>query len=65
MEEISELDAKTMEPDFYGDMDAAGKVLQRIKGLKSKIERYEALYSSWEDLTTLVALAIEEDDISV
>ncbi len=65
MEEISELDAKTMEPDFYSDMDAAGKVLQRIKGLKSKVERYNALYFSWEDLTTLVALAIEENDESV
>ncbi len=54
-----------MEPDFYGDMEAAGKILQRIKGLKAKLERYDALYASWEDLTTLVALAIEEDDASV
>ncbi len=65
MEEISDLDAQTMEPDFYSDMDAAGKILQKIKGLKAKLERYEALYSSWEDLTTLVALAIEEGDASV
>ena len=54
-----------MEPDFYGDMEAAGKILQRIKGLKNKIERYNSLYESWEDLTTLVALAIEEEDSSV
>lgn len=46
-------------------MEAAGKILQRIKGLKTKIERYNALYSKWEDLTTLVSLAIEEDDESV
>ncbi len=65
MEEISELDKKTMEPDFYGDMDAAGKIMQKIKGLKAKLERYEKLYSDWDDLTTLVALAIEENDISV
>lgn len=65
MEEITELDQKSMEPDFYSDMEAAGKVMQRIKGLKSKLERYQKLYSDWEDLTTLVALAIEEDDESV
>ena len=65
MEEISELDAKAMEPDFYGAMDAAGKVLQRIKGLKNKVERYDALYGAWDDLTTLVALAIEEGDATV
>lgn len=65
MEEIAELDQKTMAPDFYSDMEAAGKILQKIKGLKNKIESYEALYSAWDDLTTLVALAIEEEDISV
>lgn len=54
-----------MSPDFYNDMEAAGKTLQRIKGLKNRIEEYEALYASWDDLTTLVALAIEEDDASV
>ncbi len=65
MEEISELDSLTMAPDFYNDMDAAGKILQKIKGLKSKLERYDNLYGKWEDMTTLVALAIEESDISV
>ena len=54
-----------MEPDFYGDMEAAGKIMQQIKGLKDKIERYENLYGTWEDLVTLVALAIEEEDESV
>ena len=54
-----------MEPDFYSDMENAGKIMQRIKGLKNKIERYENLYSTWDHLTTLVALAIEEEDISV
>lgn len=46
-------------------MDAAGKILQRIKGLKGKIEKYNALHEMWEDMTTLVALAIDEDDESV
>lgn len=40
-------------------------MLQKTKGLRDKIERYESLYSDWEDLTTLVMLAIEEDDDSV
>ena len=65
MEEIEGLDKKTMEADFYSDMESAGKVMQRIKGLKNKLERYENLYSEWEDLTVLVALAIEEQDASV
>ncbi len=46
-------------------MEAAGKVLQKTKGLRDKIERYDSLYGDWEDLSTLVMLAIEEDDDSV
>ena len=46
-------------------MESAGKVLQKIKGLRTKIEKYNELYASWEDLYTLVMLAIEESDESV
>ncbi|MDO5311161.1 MAG: peptide chain release factor 2 [Clostridia bacterium] len=63
--EISELEEKTVQADFYDDMDAAGKVMQKLKGLRDKLERYDKLKASWEDLTTLVELAIEEDDESV
>ena len=51
---MEELEKTTMAPDFYDDMDAAGRVT-----------RYEKLKSAWEDLVTLVALAIEEEDESV
>ena len=54
-----------MAADFYDDMEAAGKTLQKTKGLRDKIARYEKLKETWEDLSTLVALAIEEDDESV
>ena len=39
--------------------------MQKIKGLKGKIERYNSLKGLWEDLQTLVELAIEENDESV
>lgn len=39
--------------------------MQKLKGLRDKLERYDKLKASWEDLTTLVELAIEEDDESV
>lgn len=54
-----------MQPDFYSDMESAGKILQKIKGLKDKRDRFNELETTHEDLTTLVALAIEEDDESV
>ena len=54
-----------MAPDFYDDMEAAGKILQQIKGRRDRLERYSKLKTDWEDLSTLVELAIEESDESV
>lgn len=54
-----------MAADFYNDMEAAGKIMQKIKGLRDKLARYADLKSTYEDLSTLVELAIEEQDESV
>ncbi len=54
-----------MAPDFYDDMENAGKIMQKIKGLRDKLQRYTNLVSLWEDTKTLVELALEENDESV
>ena len=59
------LEEVSMQSDFYNDMEAASRVMQQIKGLKDKVARFEALKSEWEDISTLVLLAIEESDESV
>ncbi len=46
-------------------MDKSQKVLQKIKGLKEKVKRFEDLQQKWEDTTVLVELAIQEEDMSV
>ncbi len=61
-EKLKELETQSSEPGFYDDMEASQKILQKIKGLNTKINAYEALYSSWEDAVTLVDLAISEED---
>lgn len=43
-------------------MEKSQKVLQKIKQLKDKKEKYERLLSKWEDTLTLTQMAIEEDD---
>ena len=63
--EIAELEKLSGAPDFYNDMESAQKVLQKTKQLNDKIERYNALYSQWEDMVTLVALGNEMEDLSV
>lgn len=62
---IEELEQKASEPEFWNDIENSQKVLQRIKELKEKVERYNKLVSLWEDLATLCELGLEEQDESV
>ena len=64
-EAIAKLEKETLEPDFYNDIKNSQKVLQKIKEFSNKIERFKSLKSDWEDMSTLVELAIAEDDESL
>jgi len=64
-QEISQLEEQSASPEFWNDMENSQKVLQKIKTLKEKVQRFERLRQDWEDLDTLVELAIEEEDTSV
>ena len=64
-EEIQKLEEQSADADFWNDMDASQKVLQKLKQLKTKVGRYNSLYTGWEDALTLCELAIEESDDSL
>ena len=57
--EVAELEAKTAEEGFWSDLENSQKVLQRTKQLKNKLSRHAKLVSQWEDLSTLVEMAVE------
>ncbi len=59
------MEHKTLEPDFWNDVENSQKILQRIKNLKDKVERYNKLTQEWEDVKTLCELGMEEEDDSV
>ena len=63
--EVEELEEKTNDPNFWNDVSSSQKVLQRTKQLKNKLEHHARLVGQWEDLTTLVEMAMEEDDASL
>ena len=63
--EIEELEKVSFEPGFYEDMDKAGKILQKIKLLKNKVQGFNDIKNQWEDVSTHVELGIEENDDSV
>ena len=63
--EIAALEARSAEDGFWNDLDESQKVLQKIKQLKDKVEKYEALVLGVEDALTLCELAVEEGDASL
>ena len=63
--EILELDQKATAPNFWDDMERSQKILQRSSSMKAKIEKYEKLKSSYDDLMALIELADEEGDESL
>ncbi len=65
MTEIEQLEAQSMRPDFWDDMENSQKVLQKTKQLKDKVEAFENLKTKWEDTLVLIELANEENDESM
>lgn len=63
--EVEELEEKAGDANFWNDLQASQKVLQRAKQLKNKLENHARLTSQWEDLATLVEMAAEEEDASL
>ncbi|MDE6779901.1 MAG: peptide chain release factor 2 [Ruminococcus sp.] len=61
---IAELNAETAKDGFWDDLENSQKVLRETKSLERKIEKYNKLNDSLEDLITLIELSIEEDDDS-
>ena len=64
-EEIKALQAQTSAPDFWDAPENSQKILQKIKQLELKEEKYKNLVGSFEDIQTLIAMAEEEDDSSL
>ena len=61
---IEELEQLTYDPNFWGDQQRSSKILQELKQLKDKVERYNKLNNLLEDTLSLAELAIEENDES-
>ena len=63
--EIEELEAMSARDGFWNDVEKSQKVQKRLKTLKNKVESYEKLCASWDDLYALCEMAIEENDASM
>lgn len=61
---VQELQNKMQEPDFWENIKIAQQVTQQEKLIKSRLERFDSLYSRIEDSLVLIELMKEEEDIS-
>lgn len=64
-ESIQELEQNMQQQDIWEDAEKAALILKKVKSLKDKLERFEALKEQYEDLNILIDLGIEEQDASV
>lgn len=60
--EKAELERQMGADTFWDDIENANKVTARIKLVTSKIEKYERMVAQYEDLETLIEMALEADD---
>ena len=63
--ELERLHAMQEAPGFWDDPDKSQKIVVKTKQIESKVERFEKMLSSWDDLMTICEMAAEEDDDSM
>ena len=63
--EIEELEAASEREGFWNDVANSQRVQKRLKLLKAKVENYQKLCASWDDMYTLCEMALEEGDDSM
>ena len=63
--EIAELEKESSDESFWSDSENSGKVLRKLKSLKSTVEKYEKLQARADDTSALIELGIEENDDGV
>ncbi len=64
LSQITELEEKTAADGFWDDMENSQKILQKMKGLKAKVEKYDNLKAEYDDTLVLIDMANGEDDDS-
>ena len=56
------LQKQVADPDFYSDLENSQKVLQEVKSLENRIEKYKKMEETLDDILTLIELTMEEGE---
>ncbi len=63
--ELERLHAMQEAPGFWDDPEKSQKIVVKTKQAEMKIEKYEKMCGTWDDLMTICEMAAEEDDDSM
>lgn len=64
-EQIDELSEEMNQPEFWNDLERSTKVNQKLGHLKNRLNHYEKLLSTADDIEVMISLAKEENDESM
>ena len=64
-QKLLELEEKTRNNEFWNDQENSSKVLQRIKGLKDKVNSFETQAKLLDDIHAMIELILEMNDESL
>ena len=63
--EIAELEAESATEGFWNDLERSQNVQQRLKKLNARCDTYSKLRGQFDDISTLLEMAVEENDADV
>lgn len=63
-EQIADYEVKMADPDFWNDNDRAQKIIGEMNAIKSVVVDIEGMQAEYEELDTMLELAVEENDDS-
>ncbi|MBQ9032100.1 MAG: peptide chain release factor 2 [Parasporobacterium sp.] len=59
---IAQIEEQMNDPDFWTDGEKSGGLMKEMKALKEELNSFDKLKIQYEDLATLIDMAIEEND---
>ena len=62
---VTALEEQAAQPGFWDDLENSQKIVKETNQMKAKIEGYEKLEQEYDDVMTMIEIALEEQDESL
>ena len=59
---IAQIEEQKNDPDFWTDGEKSGGLMKEMKALKEELNSFDKVKTQYDDLLTLIDMAIEEND---